>query len=58
MFTPVTSPVRTASAFCVSGTMRYLPRPMNSARTLAVICVSMLNSVVRFTNVGMPMTLM
>ena len=58
MLTPVTSPVSTASTFCVSGTIRYLPRPMNSERIFSVSWVSTPNSVVLFTNAGMPMVLM
>ena len=54
MLTPVISPVSSASTPVFCGRISYLPRPMNSARTLSVSIVSRLKIVVRFANVGMP----
>ena len=53
-----TSPTSSASTSVLSGRMRYLPRPMNSARTFCVRFVSRLKTVVRFVNVGTPIVLM
>src|SRR4051812_33783795 len=54
----VTPPFSTASAPAASGMTLYLPRPMNSVRTLSVAIWAISKYDVTFVKVGIPIVLM